>query len=90
MQHDVLVEREAQAALAGETAIEGVGSPTTPASLIREIEGTNFGRADVEARVPNIGDFTDAPTLRERIRRGVTHAWLVHLAEGVREEDRHR
>lgn len=88
LQRDVLLHAEAHAALAGETALEGVGSPGSPPVLIREIEGTNFGRADVEAWVPSIGDFTGAPVLRDRIARDQTHAWIVHLAEGVRDGDR--
>jgi cytosine/adenosine deaminase-related metal-dependent hydrolase len=88
LRHDVLLYREAESALAGETALEGAGSAGTPSVLIREIEGTNFGRADVEAWVPSIGNFTGAPELRDRIARGETHAWLVHLAEGVRDVDR--
>jgi 5-methylthioadenosine/S-adenosylhomocysteine deaminase len=89
LQDDVLLYREAQSALAGETALEGVGSPGVPAALIREIEGTNFGRAADEAWVPSIGDFTGAAGLRDRIATGATRAWIVHLAEGVREADRH-
>jgi hypothetical protein len=50
LQRDVLAHREAQAALAGETAIEGVGSLTAAPVLIREIEGSNFGRADIVLR----------------------------------------
>jgi hypothetical protein len=88
LERDVLLHAEAQSALGGETALEGVGSGGTERILIREIEGTNFGRSDVEAWVPSIGDFTDAPALRARIAGGRTRAWIPHLAEGVRDGDR--
>jgi cytosine/adenosine deaminase-related metal-dependent hydrolase len=81
---DVLVHAEVRAALSGETAIEGESTGI----LIRAVEGTNFGRARIEARVNDVTSPLYAAPLAQRLANGQVDAWLVHLAEGVRDGDR--
>jgi cytosine/adenosine deaminase-related metal-dependent hydrolase len=38
--------------------------------------------------VPSIASLPDAAALRQRIAAGLVSAWVVHLAEGVRDRDR--
>jgi 5-methylthioadenosine/S-adenosylhomocysteine deaminase len=83
---DVIVHAEVQAALGGESALEGESTGV----LIRAVEGENFGRSRIEAWVPTIGNLPDAPDLAQRMAAGTIDAWIVHLAEGVRDEDRER
>jgi 5-methylthioadenosine/S-adenosylhomocysteine deaminase len=83
---DVLVHAETQAALGGESALEGESTGV----LIRAVEGQNFGRSRIDAWVPSIGNLPDAPDIAQRMASGTIDAWIVHLAEGVRDGDRER
>ena len=86
---EVLKHAEARAILGGQTALQGVSQePAVQGLLVRNVDGTNFGRDRIEARVPDVGaeDFPpEAAALAERMRDGQVDAWLVHLAEGVRD-----
>lgn len=83
---------ELRAALSGTTATQGAGpDPATDGLLVRNVDQANFGRDRVESRVTSVDDpgFAEhgAPPLAERMRSGQVDAWLVHLAEGVRDGD---
>lgn len=89
LQSEMLLYAQANAALAGETAIQG--SPTDPVNglIVRDVDGVNFGRDRIEERVSNVdAGFNDAEELAGRMAAGEVDAWLVHLAEGVRDGDR--
>jgi 5-methylthioadenosine/S-adenosylhomocysteine deaminase len=80
-----------KAMLGGETADEGAPSnPTTDNILIRNAESSNFGRARIESRVASINGLngTDLSNLLARMQNGQVDAWIVHLAEGVRDSQR--
>lgn len=84
----MLVHSQARAALGGETSIQG--SPSDPANglIVRDIDGTNFGRAKIQSRVPSVDENTAPDDLAAGMAAGTVDAWLVHLAEGVRDGDR--
>jgi 5-methylthioadenosine/S-adenosylhomocysteine deaminase len=81
---------EARDLLAGETSSEGgPPDPAVDGSLARNVDEANFGRDRVDARVgPLAGDTAGAAAELARIRAGDVDAFLVHLAEGVRDGDR--
>jgi 5-methylthioadenosine/S-adenosylhomocysteine deaminase len=82
---------EVKAMLEGETAVEGGPSdPTTNNILVRNVESPNFGRDQIEARVPSIDGLTggELNSLLTRMQNGQIDAWIVHLAEGVRDNQR--
>ena len=82
---------ETRALLGGETAFQGAAAnPATDNILIRNVDNPNFGRDRVESRVPPIAGLAgaDLDALLTRLRGGQTDAWLVHLAEGVRDDQR--
>jgi len=88
---EVVKYAEVRAMLGGETAFEGgPADEATDNILIRNVDQRNFGRDRIEARVPAIGDLGDAEltSLLGRIRAGLVDAWIVHLAEGVRDGQR--
>ena len=68
----------------------GVLSPAHDSLLARNVEGTNFDRRRIFSGVGAIGAFSqsDAAVLRGGMAAGLVDAWLVHLAEGVRDVDR--
>jgi 5-methylthioadenosine/S-adenosylhomocysteine deaminase len=79
------------ALLGGETTTEGaLPNPATDGLLARNVESANFGRQRIDARVPSIGGFSggDLANLLTRMHAGQIDAWLVHLAEGVRDGQR--
>jgi cytosine/adenosine deaminase-related metal-dependent hydrolase len=86
---EMLVYAEAGSALGGETAIQG--EPDDPANglIVRDVDGTNFGRDKIDSRVPSVDNgFSEAGELAGAMAAGRVDAWLVHLAEGVRDGDR--
>ena len=91
---DVLKHAEARAVLGGETAIQGessTGEAGVDGLLARNVGGTNFGRDRVDQRVANVEDPAFDPIavgLHAAMTSGALDAWLVHLAEGVRNGDR--
>lgn len=90
----VIVYAEARAALGGETAIDREPPSTDNANglIVRHVEGGEFP-ATVEARVKTVDhclSVSDAADLAVKMNTGKVQAWLVHLAEGVRNGDRER
>jgi cytosine/adenosine deaminase-related metal-dependent hydrolase len=82
---------EVKAVFGGETAIQGgAASPAIDNILIRNVDQSNFGRDRIESRVPRIGALggTTLSLLLARMRQGLVDAWIVHLAEGVRDGQR--
>jgi len=82
---------EVKAMLGGQTAIQGgAANGGTDNILIRNVDQTNFGRDRIENRVLPIANLIapDLDNLLTRMREGRVDAWLVHLAEGVRDGQR--
>jgi cytosine/adenosine deaminase-related metal-dependent hydrolase len=80
---------EVKAILGGDTVIQGA-DPTLGNVLIRNAQAVNFGRHRIESWVPSI-DMLNGPdldALLDRMHTGQVDAWLVHLAEGVRDGQR--
>lgn len=91
----VVVHAEARAALGGEVAIQGEPevseAPAANGLLVRDIDGQNFGVDHVATQVPSVDGpafASTAPALLTQMQRGDVTAWIVHLAEGVRDGDR--
>jgi len=82
---------EVKALLGGETTFQdGTPDPATDNVLIRNVESPNFGRQAVASRVPAIAQLngSDLSSLLTQMHNGQIDAWLVHLAEGVRDNQR--
>jgi cytosine/adenosine deaminase-related metal-dependent hydrolase len=82
---------EVKAMLGGETSVEGGPSdPTTNNILIRNVESPNFGRDRIEASVLSIDGLggDELNDLVARMQDAQIDAWIVHLAEGVRDNQR--
>ena len=77
--------------LGGTTSTQGGGSdPADDSLLARNVESINFGRqADSQSRGRDWIAQRERRVGPERGRcpRGLLDAWLVHLAEGVRDGD---
>jgi 5-methylthioadenosine/S-adenosylhomocysteine deaminase len=88
---EIVKYAEAAALLGGETAIQGAArDPESDGALIRNVDNDAFDTRVASPRVDPIDAFVDPAlsTLRARMAAGQVDAWLVHLAEGVRDEDR--
>ena len=88
---DVIKFGKARMILGGTTSTQGGGSdPAYESLLARNVESINFGRQRILSRVEGIGTLNanDAEALRSAMAAGLIDAWLVHLAEGVRDGDR--
>jgi 5-methylthioadenosine/S-adenosylhomocysteine deaminase len=88
---EVVKYSEVKAMLGGETAFQdGLPDSATDNLMIRNVQSINFGRQAVLSRVPSIDLFTGAnlATLITQMQNGQVDAWLIHLAEGVRENQR--
>jgi 5-methylthioadenosine/S-adenosylhomocysteine deaminase len=92
---------QVKAILGGETASEGGQDDKANNILIRNVEHTNFGHGRIERRVQPIGNVkpTCSPCpspvdpdcldcLLTPMQSGQVDAWIVHLAEGVRDGQR--
>jgi len=82
---------EVKAILGGETAFQGGPlDPRVDNILIRNVNDVNFGRDRIESRVQSIDGLAGAElsNLLGRIQNGQVDAWIVHLAEGVRDSQR--
>jgi len=82
---------EIKALLGGETSFQGApADPATDNILIRNVDNLNFNRDRIESRVSSItalsGSELDA--LLTQMRNSQIDAWLTHLAEGVRDNQR--
>src|SRR5262249_57365065 len=79
---------EVKAMLGGETAYQGgPPDPRVDNILIRNVDQFNFGRDRVDSRLQSIDGLSgsELDSLLTRMRNGQMDAWLVHLAEGVRD-----
>jgi 5-methylthioadenosine/S-adenosylhomocysteine deaminase len=88
---EVIKFGKARMILGGTTTTQGGGSdPASESLLARNVEGVNFGRQRIFSRVGAIGSLAsiDADALAGAMSVGLVDAWLVHLAEGVRDGDR--
>jgi 5-methylthioadenosine/S-adenosylhomocysteine deaminase len=82
---------EVKAMLGGETAFQGGPlDPRVDNILIRNVDDFNFGRDRIASWVPSIDTLngSDLDSLLSQMRNGQVDAWLVHLAEGVRDSQR--
>ena len=82
---------EIKAMLGGETAFQGApADPTTDNILIRNVDNLNFNRDRIESRVQPITGLSgsDLDSLLTRMRDSQVDAWITHLAEGVRDNQR--
>ena len=93
---DVIKYNKARMILGGTTTTQGTGShPAYDSLLARNVESVTFGRQRIFSRVRSIGSLTSPPeeeevlsVLSDGLSAGLVDAWLVHLAEGVRDADR--
>lgn len=88
---DVIKFGKARMILGGTTTTQGGGSsPAYDSLLARNVESAHFGRQRILSRVAAIGSLgaADATALSSAMSAGLVDAWLVHLAEGVRDADR--
>jgi cytosine/adenosine deaminase-related metal-dependent hydrolase len=82
---------EIKALLGGETAFQGApADPATDNILIRNVDNLNFDRDKIESRVQAITSLSGSAldSLLTRMRNGQVDAWMTHLAEGVRDNER--
>ena len=82
---------EIKAMLGGETAFQGApADPATDNILIRNIDNLNFDRDRIEGRVSAISllSGSELDSLLMRMRNSQVDAWITHLAEGVRDNQR--
>jgi cytosine/adenosine deaminase-related metal-dependent hydrolase len=88
---DVIKFAKARMILGGTTTTQNTGSHAAYDSLLaRNVENLTFGRRRIFSRVGSIGSLSsdDAALLSGGMAAGLVDAWLVHLAEGVRDGDR--
>ena len=88
---DVIKFAKARMILGGTTTTQNTGSHAAYDSLLaRNVESVTFGRRRIFSRVGSIGSLSpdDAALLSGGMAAGLVDAWLVHLAEGVRDGDR--
>ena len=88
---EVIKFAKARMILGGTTTTQGGGSNAAYDSLLaRNVEAMHFGRQRIFSRVPAIGAISNAEVsmLKDGMAAGLVDAWLVHLAEGVRDGDR--
>jgi cytosine/adenosine deaminase-related metal-dependent hydrolase len=82
---------EIEGLLGGETSMQGAfRDPASDAVLARNVENDVFNTRIARPRVGPIGDFSGAPLsdFIAKVNAGDYEAWMVHLAEGVRDADR--
>lgn len=91
LETEVLLYAQIGALLGGETATQG--APVNPASdnaIIRSIDNDAFNSRIGPPWVDAIGDFIDPELAKfvSALEAGAYDAWMIHLAEGVRDQDR--
>jgi 5-methylthioadenosine/S-adenosylhomocysteine deaminase len=88
---EVVKYGEARMILGGTTATQGAQpSAAYDTLLARNVDNQNFGRDRIDNYVPAIASLT-GPALTavlDQLHDGQLDAWIVHLAEGVRDADR--
>jgi len=88
---EVVKYAEVKSLVGGETSLQGAPSQEATDNLLaRNVDSTNFGRARIFSSVEPIATATatDMANLLGAIQFGAVDAWLVHLAEGVKDGDR--
>ena len=88
---EIVKYAEVASLLGGETAIQGAApNPESDGVLIRNVDNDVFDERIAEPRVGPIAAFGGAglASLLARMASGEVDAWLLHLAEGVRDDDR--
>ena len=88
---DVIKYGKARMILGGTTTTEGGDSSAAYDTLLaRNAESPNFGRQRIASRVESIGlmSAVDVGAVAGAMSAGQLDAWLIHLAEGVRDADR--
>jgi 5-methylthioadenosine/S-adenosylhomocysteine deaminase len=82
---------EIEGLLGGETSMQGAfRDPASDAVLARNVDNDVFNTRIARPRVGPIAGFTGAPLAEfvAQLNAGDYDAWMVHLAEGVRDADR--
>jgi 5-methylthioadenosine/S-adenosylhomocysteine deaminase len=88
---DVIKYGKVRMILGGTTTTEGGDSSAAYDTLLaRNAESPNFGRQRIANRVDSIGLMSagDVASVAGAMSAGQLDAWIVHLAEGVRDQDR--
>jgi 5-methylthioadenosine/S-adenosylhomocysteine deaminase len=88
---EVIKFGKARMILGGTTTTQGGGASAAYDSLLaRNVESLHFGRQRVFSRVPAIAAISanEQALVKGGMSAGLVDAWLVHLAEGVRDGDR--
>jgi len=88
---EVVKYGEARMILGGTTATQGASpDPAYDTLLARNVDNQNFGRDRIDNYVPAIASLTGPPLFDvvNRMQSGQLEAWIIHLAEGVRDGDR--
>ena len=88
---EIVKYAEIRAILGGETAFQGApANPATDNILIRNVDNVNFDRDRIESHVPAISGLSASSldSLLTRMRNSQVDAWITHLAEGVRDNQR--
>ncbi len=91
LQGEIVKYAEVAALLGGETAIQGADqNPESDGVLVRNIDNDAFDTRIAPATVASIDSFggPNLANLLDGARTGRYDAWMVHLAEGVRDADR--
>jgi 5-methylthioadenosine/S-adenosylhomocysteine deaminase len=87
---EVIKHAKVKGLVGGQTTTQNTSSPATDGLLARNAESVNFGRQRIQSEVHAIDSLDPASvtTLLSQMQDGQVDAWLVHLAEGVRDGDR--
>ncbi len=88
---DVIKYGKARMILGGTTTTQGGGSDAAYDTLLaRNVESPNFGRQRIASRVELIGLMSpgEVTAVTAAMSAAQLDAWLIHLAEGVRDGDR--
>jgi len=90
LEPELIKRAKVKGLVGGQTTSQGANPRPEIDLLGRNAESMNFGRQKVQSRVPPIGNLAGTPlaTLISQMRNGQVDAWLVHLAEGVRDSHR--
>ena len=87
---EVIKHAKVKGLVGGQTTTQNTSSPATDGLLARNAESANFGRQRIQSEVHAIDslDAASVAALFSQMQNGEVDAWLVHLAEGVRDGDR--
>lgn len=91
LEPEVVKRAKVKGLVGGQTTTQGATPrPEIDGLLARNAESLNFGRQKIRSRVQPIDTFSGAPlaNLLFELQNNRVDAWLVHLAEGVRDGNR--